>query len=303
MTNINEIDLNLLRLFDALYRSRSVSRAAEELSLSQPATSQALNRLRHQLRDPLFMRVAGGMKPTARAERLALTVQVGLGLLEAGLNENDTFDPSTSDAEVNLHLTEVGEARFLPGIMTALAEHAPNMQVKSQIWAQDQIADALDSGKLHFAIGYLPAVTGTTSLELHKDRYNVFLRADHPIAALADEDVLDERALSELEFVAIRSDGETARILQMLRLEPRVRLIASNFLALPSIIRATDLAALVPRDIGLVLEPLGAFRVLEPRLPQQDFSVAVHWSRRHAHNPMIRWLRETVLEPFVQKPR
>lgn len=301
MTNINEIDLNLLRLFDAVYRSRSVSRAADELQLSQPATSQALNRLRQHLRDPLFRRVAGGMQPTARAERLARTIQVGLGLLEAGLNEDDAFDPSTSEEEVNFHLTDIDEARFLPGIMTALSARAPNIQVRSRAWAHDQIADALDNGELHFAIGHLPAVSDTASLQLLTDRYNVFIRADHPIAARAEHGALDERTLSELEFVAVRSDGETTRILQMLRLEPRVRLVASNFLTLPSIIRATDLAALVPRDSGLAFEPRGAFAVLEPSLPQQDFRVALHWSRRHAQSPMMRWLRETILEPFGRR--
>ena len=80
MANIDTIDLNLLRLFDAVYRTRNVSRAAEELGLSQPATSQALTRLRLLLRDPLFERVAGGVRPTARSERLAHSVQAGLAL-------------------------------------------------------------------------------------------------------------------------------------------------------------------------------------------------------------------------------
>lgn len=121
MANIDTIDLNLLRLFDAVYRTRNVSRAAEELGLSQPATSQALTRLRLLLRDPLFERVAGGVRPTARSERLAHSVQAGLALLEAGLNEGERFDPATTDAELRLHLSDIGEGRFLPPLMTTFA--------------------------------------------------------------------------------------------------------------------------------------------------------------------------------------
>jgi len=69
--HLADVDLNLLRLFDAVYRARSVSRAAERLGLTQPAASQGLTRLRTLLGDPLFMRAPGGVKPTPRADRLA----------------------------------------------------------------------------------------------------------------------------------------------------------------------------------------------------------------------------------------
>src|SRR5690349_11193163 len=85
--HVENLDLNLLRLFDAVYRLRNVSRAAEALSLSQPAASQGLTRLRLQLKDPLFMRAAGGVRPTPRAQRLAAAVQSALGALEQALGE------------------------------------------------------------------------------------------------------------------------------------------------------------------------------------------------------------------------
>src|SRR5688500_18222168 len=80
--HINQIDLNLLRLFDAVYRHRSVSRAAEQLDLTQPAASQGLTRLRTLLHDPLFMRAPGGVQPTPRAQRLADPVRQALATLE-----------------------------------------------------------------------------------------------------------------------------------------------------------------------------------------------------------------------------
>ena len=298
MANIDTIDLNLLRLFDAVYRTRNVSRAAEELGLSQPATSQALTRLRLLLRDPLFERVAGGVRPTARSERLAHSVQAGLALLEAGLNEGERFDPATTEAELRLHLSDIGEGRFLPPLMTTFRETAPNLRIVARAWPHEAISEALDNGQLHFALGFLPTVGGTAHAEMLSDRYQIFVRADHPVTRQAVDGALSAEAIAKLDFVAVRSHAQTQRMLEMLHLDPRIRLVVSSFMALPPIIRATDLAVLMPRQIGLHLEPIGAFALLEPALPQRDFSVALHWSRRHAQNAMLRWAREVILKLF-----
>lgn len=303
MANIDSIDLNLLRLFDAVYRTRNVSRAAEELGLSQPATSQALTRLRLLLRDPLFERVAGGVRPTARSERLAHSVQAGLALLEAGLREGERFDPATTDAELRLHLSDIGEGRFLPPLMTTFREIAPNLRIVARAWPHETISEALDKGQLHFALGFLPTVGDTAHAEMLSDRYQVFVRADHPVTRQAADGALSAEAVAKLDFVAVRSHAQTQRMLEMLHLDPRIRLVVSSFMALPPIIRATDLAVLMPRQIGLHLEPLGAFALLEPALPQRDFSVALHWSRRHAQNAMLRWAREVILGLFRTPPR
>lgn len=298
MSHIDRLDLNLLRVFDAVYRTRNVSQAAVALGLSQPATSQALGRLRSVIRDPLFVRVAGGVRPTARSERLAHSIQGGLALLESAIDEADRFDPATSTAELRLHLSDIGEARFLPRLMSVFGELAPTLQVRAETWSHASIAEGLDNGELHLAIGFLPTLSGTARAELLADRYQIFVRAEHPVAQRATAGILTPDRIAELEFAAVRSHAETRRILEMLHLEPRIRLVVSNFLALPPIIRATDLAVLVPRAIGMGLEPVGAFALLEPGLPQRDFSVALHWSRRHAQTAMLRWARETIIDVF-----
>jgi len=299
--NIDFVDLNLFRLFDAVYRNRSVSRAAEELGLSQPAASQGLMRLRERLRDPLFERVSGGVQPTDRARRLASSVQAGLALLEAGLAEGKRFDPLASSAELRIHLSDIGEARFLPGMMAAFRECAPNLRIQTRAYADEALALELDSGHLHFAIGYLPSVDGTARAELLTDRYQVFMRADHPARVRVVNGTLDANTLAQLDFIAVRSHAETLRILQMLHLEPRIRLVTANFLALPSVVRSTDLVVLMPRAIARTLEPVEAFDLVEAGLPQQDFSVALHWSRRHQHDAMLSWVRTKLLELFGQQ--
>lgn len=297
-SNMQNLDLNLLRLFDTVYRTRNISRAAEQLGMSQPATSQALTRLRTALGDHLFERTPGGVRPTARAERLARSVQAGLALLEAGLDDEDAFDPRTSSAELRLHLTDIGEARFLPALMAELQHSAPGLQVKATAWPKEQIPQALDNGLIHFAIGFLPEVENTAKVELLTDRYVLVMRAGHPLAEAVGRRSLSIDHLRRLDLVSVQSHAQTLRILHSLHLESRIRLLTSTFLALPAIVRDTDLAVLMPEAIATGFEPAERFRIVEARLPAGDFTVALHWSRRHEHAPMQRWARELLVRLF-----
>lgn len=300
MTNNSNLDLNLLRVFDAIYRTRNVSRAAEQLGLSQPSTSQALTRLRLQLRDPLFERAPGGVRPTERAERLARSVQGGLALLEAGLQQEEAFDPLHSSAVFRLHLTDIGEARFLPRLMQALHQQAPRLRIEARPLPQTEIAAALDSGQLHFAFGFLPGVSGTAHLNLLSDHYLLLLRAGHPFAQRHAGSELRLDDLAGLEYVAVRSHSDTLRILQMLHLEHRVRLETSNFLALPALVRSTDLGVLLPWKVALGFEPADGYCLIEPHLPLRDFRVSLHWSRRHEHEPALAWMRQLLIGLFEE---
>lgn len=296
--HINEIDLNLLRVFDAVYRHGNVSRAAEELSLSQPATSQALTRLRLKLKDPLFRRAQGGVLPTPRADRLAQAVRQAIITVEAALNEAERFEPAQSRKTFRIHLSDIGEARFLPPLMTALDRQAPQVRLHSAPLPHDEIAPALDSGRLDLAIGYLPAVHDTQRLELTRDHYSVLLRAGHPRFATRPTRAVPRSTLAQLDYVAVRSHSETLRILQLLRLEERIRLYVAHFLALPDIVRHTDLAVVMPHDIARTFMDDREAMLIEPQMPRRDFGVDMHWSRRFQDDPAQRWLRELVAGVF-----
>jgi len=289
------LDLNLLRLFDAVYRTRSVSRAALALNLSQPAASQGLTRLRLQLRDALFVRAGGGVRPTPRAERLAAAVQQALRTVEAAINENEAFDPRTAAMTMRLHLSDIGEARFLPELLATLHQRAPNARVQSMPMPHEQIAQALDGALLDFAIGYLPSVQGTKKVELLRDRYAVLVREAHPLLKgnrLAD--------LRKLEVVAVRSHAETLRIVQHLGLTQR--LVSAHFLALPAIVQHTDLGVVMPRAIAMGFAAAGGFAIVEAGLPKNDFTVSLHWSARLENDPAHRWMRQLLIELFRNQP-
>ena len=293
--HINDIDLNLLRVFDAVYRARSVSRAAELLGLSQPATSQGLTRLRVLVKDALFVRSPGGVAPTPRAERLAEAVQAALATLEQALNEAAQFDPAKSAKVFRIHMSDIGEARFLPELMVALRRLAPEVRLETSPLASSDIAQALDSGRIDFAFGFLPTVTDTRRVQLLNDRYIVLLREGHPFIKRrrSDQALLDD--LQQLEFVAVRTHSDTLRILQLLRLEDRLRLSTQHFMVLPAIVKATDLAVVMPHNIARGFAAEGGYAIVEPPFPLRDFAVSLHWSKRFEADPGNRWLRQAIV--------
>lgn len=293
------MDMNLLRLFDAVYRLGSVSLAAEALGLSQPAASQGLTRLRLALGDALFVRASGRMRPTLRAERLASVVQPSMAAIQGVLKEEDTFDPARSQMTLRLHLNDIGEARLLPELMEALHREAPGVRVHSAPLPHGEIADALETGAIHFALGFLPSVSGTERIELLSDRYAVLVRAGHPLLA-AKQKRTKVQDLRRLEFVAVRSHSETFRILQELGLDSRLVLTSEHFLALPAIIERTDLAVVMPRAIALRFINTERYALLSNTLPRSTFPVSLHWSHRFNLDPAHQWMRRLIVELFTK---
>ena len=294
--HIKDIDLNLLRLFDAVYRTGNVSRAAELLDLTQPAASQGLSRLRTLVADPLFMRTARGMQPTPKAQRLSVPVRQALATLEQALGETAGFEPAHSERTFRIHMSDIGESRFLPELMVALRERAPGVRVETRPLPRDQVTEALDAGRIDFAFGFLPSVKDTQRVKLLEDRYIVLLREGHPFTRKRRTGPALLAALRELEFVAVRSHADTLRIVQQVQLEDRLRLVTEHFLVLPAIVMATDLAAVMPRNIARGFE--GGYAIVEPAFPDRDFVVSLHWSRRFEADPGNRWLRGLIEELF-----
>jgi DNA-binding transcriptional LysR family regulator len=294
--HIKDVDLNLLRLFDAVYRTRNVSRAAELLDITQPAASQGLSRLRALVRDPLFMRSAGGVQPTPKAQRLAPALRQALATVEQALGEIADFEPAQSTRTFHLHMSDIGEGRFLPELMVALRERAPGVRVETRPLPRGQVTEALDAGRIDLALGFLPMVKDTQRLKLLEDRYVVLLRAGHPFTRRRRTGTALLEGLRELEFVAVRSHADTLRIAEQMRLQDRLRLVTEHFMVLPAIVRATDLAAIMPRHVARAFG--SDYAIVEPAFPQRDFAVSLHWSRRFEADAGNRWLRNVIEELF-----
>ncbi|HEY8048970.1 MAG TPA: LysR family transcriptional regulator [Ramlibacter sp.] len=296
---LSKIDLNLLRLFDAVYRAGSVSRAAEQLDLTQPAASQGLTRLRALVHDPLFVRAPGGVRPTPMAQRLAQPVRHALVTLEQALGESAGFEPAGSGRTFRIHMSDIGEGRFLPPLMSALRAQAPGVRVETLPLPRADVSAALDAGRIDLAFGFLPNVKDTQQVKLLRDRYIVLLRRGHPFTRKRATGKARLRELGQLEFVAVRTHADTLRILELMQWQERLRLTTEHFLALPSIVKGTDLAAIMPRNIALTFG--AGYAIVEPDFPLRDFTVALHWSKRFENDAGNRWLRGVALQLFRER--
>ena len=158
--DIRSVDLNLLVLFDAMARLRSVSRAAEAIGLSQPATSAALARLRAVFDDALFLRAGAQMEPTPRAQALAPVVQRVVQAIQSEILQPAGFDPARAERSFTLLTPDIGEVAFLPGVLRRLRQEAPQVKLVALSMPRSAAAQALEAGEAELAVGFFPDLQG-----------------------------------------------------------------------------------------------------------------------------------------------
>src|ERR1700712_5451183 len=160
--NRDRFDLNLMRVFQAVYVAGNVRRAADKLGLSQPAVSHGLTRLRLRLKDPLFIRTPGGVAPTPRAHHFATTVDAALALVDTSLGETLAFEPASSDRRFTLHMSDIGQGEFMPVLMAHLRVHAPGVRIEVRQLPLEDVQAALEQRRIDLALGHLPGIRGTS---------------------------------------------------------------------------------------------------------------------------------------------
>lgn len=295
---MENLDLNLMRVFHAVYATGNVSRAADRLGLSQPAVSHALTKLRLRFRDPLFVRKPGGVAPTAMADRLASAVQVALQTLETAVRENERFDPATSSRVFHLHMSDFGEVVFLPRLMHALHGLAPDVRLEVMQLNEKEVEPALENGVIDVAFGYLAGVTGTKRSRLLVESSRVVMvRAGHPLAGRK----ATATTLKQIEYILVRTHADTARLLQELGLQDNIRLTIPHFMVIPSILKRTDLAVLLPIRVAQAFLQSGEYEIMRPSIKSHEFEVSLHWGWRVENDPGNKWLREQITGLFQEK--
>ncbi len=181
MALIDSLDLNLLRVFDAVWRERSVANAADRLALTPPAVSNALKRLRLAVDDPLFVRTRHGMEPTPFACTLRTPVQLALAHIRDAFSCSSEFDALNSQRTFTLLMNDVGAASFLPGIVKRVTKEAPNIEIFVRETNRRKHEDALDSGAADIAIGRLMLSNAFQSEQIATSPYVVVLDATNPL--------------------------------------------------------------------------------------------------------------------------
>jgi len=299
--NVGDLDLNLLRTFDAVLRDGSVTAAGERLGLSQPAMSNALSRLRRLLDDPLFVRTPSGMRPTPFAQRLAAPVRQALDLIQTTLAQQAAFDPRTSQRSFRMQLSDVGEIVFLPALLERLEREAPGVQIDTEQLPQDEVSDALAAGEIDLAVGFLPGLSaGVVSKRLFRDRYVCVVRADHP--RIGSRITLAQFLAASHLLVSARGSAHEI-VEQTLRnkgLARRIALRVPHFTVVPMILARTDHMVIVPEGLMRAISRFGRFKSLKPPVDIPALDVKVHWHERFDQDPGIAWLRGLLLDLYAE---
>ena len=297
------IDLNLLRVLQAVDEEGSVTLGAQRLGLSQPAVSNALARLRRTMGDPLFVRSSQGMEPTPRARRLLDALNAAMGLITEGLRNATAFDPERAEETCNLLVSDLGEIVYLPRLMEYLLNHAPGVRVRIRQLARSDYAKALETGLADLAIGYLADPRGSLRhRHLFNDNFVCMVRRGHPVAE--HERLTLERYLNLPHAVVSRRGGREGLVtaaLASLGVERRVSLVVPHFAATPGVIAASDLAVTVPSDLVRSAAATGLIGLALP-FEVPEVSVAMYWHERLQGDAMNRWLREVFVKLFTRTP-
>ncbi len=296
--NFRQLDLNLLRVLAAIHRCGSVTRAGKALALSQPATSNALARLRYHFDDELFVRAPSGLKPTRLCEQLAPAVLSQLQQLEALVSGRETFVPADSDMHWRLSLSDLGEMLFLPGLAGALRSQAPGSHLSNISVAADQVAAALEARDIDLAIGILqPRHKGIRTALLFREQYVAISSQDWRPPTGRSGGNLTLAQLAQASFVVAAPTatfhGSVEKMLARMKLEHRIVLRARHFGALPELALNTDLLSIVPQMYARQLSQRYDFRVWGiPGAP--SYEVRLVWHGSTDHDPVHKWMRALV---------
>ena len=309
------MDLNLLKVFDAVFEDRNLVVAGRRLNLSQSAVSHALTRLRELVGDDLFLRTGKGLVPTARAADMAPALRDALHRIEATLGV-EPFAPAQSTRRftiaANDHVTEV----IVAPLALALQAAAPGVDLVIRPSTRLDLAEQIDVGRIDLAIGIFSQVPPRlNSRTLMTQGEVIVLAKDHPAArrklALADfakyplvtlsvggqeEGAVDgfilERGLARQSEMFDRNALQEA--LADIGQTPRMRVTVPHALAIPALLRGSTMLSIVPSSLAKALARGGELLLRAPPYPAGTASTRAVWHRRNDHDPAHVWLRERV---------
>lgn len=285
------LDLNLLAALDKLLRLRSVSRAADEMSITQSAMSNALNRLRQYFDDPLLVQIGRKMELTPRAETLVLPVRDILVRIEATVAVRPDFDPKQSTRSVAIMVSDYTLFTLLPVLVRDLAKTAPMMQLKLKP-QQSYPSAQLERGETDLLIA--PSVFCSSdhpSEVLFEDPMMCVLDAENPAAAH-----LDLETFASLPHVGMQppmaGKSYAGKILADSGLDAHMAVECFSLAALPELVKGTNRIALVQGRLANRMARSGGFTVLPPPLDLPPLEQRVQWHEMRGMDPALAWIRE-----------
>lgn len=295
--SFNRLDLNLLRVFDTIFQTRSVTIAASNLHLTQPAVSKQLNRLREVLDDPLFVRTNDGMAPTLRAEAIAGPIRQALTDVRCVIEQQLGFDPTLSDRTFRIFTSDVGQMVLLPKLLELISREAPSVNVHTvQVPSSRLRSVALESGDVDLAVGYFEEFENSMYCQvLFEEHYVGMVRVNHPTIG---ETISFEQFLQTPQLVYHPSGGGHGsqehvvdKAFWAAGVERRVAVRVTHAMGISSMVSNTNLLVVVPSRLAAACAELVDVTVLELPIEVPRFPIAQYWHDRFHTDPGNRWLR------------
>jgi len=295
---MEEFDTKLLLVFLEIYRTRNLSRAAENLVTSQPTISFSLAKLRTHFKDRLFVRTGKGMEPTAYAHELVAPIQNALDGLRNALGHQAVFDPLSSSRSFNICMTDISQINLLPILLNRLRVLAPKVKLRIHN-ISGSTAAMLTSGEADLAVGFMPQLDrGFFQQNLFEQDFVCLVRRDHSRI----KKTLSLEQFKEEGHLLVTTSGTGHWIidkhLKDLQIERKIMLELPTFLGLLTIVEQTDLIAIIPRRLGELLQGQGKIKLLPPPVVLPHYFVKQHWHERFHHDLGNRWLRALLMKCF-----
>jgi DNA-binding transcriptional LysR family regulator len=318
---IETFDLNLLRIFDALYQHGSVNSAASEIGVSPSAISHALGRLRHAFDDDLFVKGPGGMAPTARAAEISDRVSAIILQVQSVLGPPE-FEPENTERHFKLNCIDYIGSIILPDVVKTLLSMAPNTTLTIDRGYTKSIVDDLDSGVVDLVVGAFNQIPDRFESEVLISDYWVWvLRADHPAlsAELTTEKLLQLPQLvlatnevgrsidgiitdAGLERFAVSDKIFLPDVTAKSRYSTQIKgpIISTVSQVIPPILVESDLVALLPGRMASVMSKLHNIKAIRYDKKDNVLEHKMIWHRKHGADPAKAWLR-SLLRASVAK--
>jgi DNA-binding transcriptional LysR family regulator len=298
-----DIDLKLLSILEEIYRTKSVSQAADNLQLSQPTVSIGLAKLRKFFNDSLFVRTSTGMEPTPRMQSLHPPLSQALSQLKTALRDQVEFDPSTSVRSFRLCVTDISQIVLVPRLLEYLGSIAPTVAVDIIDIGPDT-GRLLETGDADLAIGFLPQLeAGFYQQTLFGQRYVCMVRKDHP--RIDGKPTVKQFEREAHVQVLTSGTGHTIidKVLEQRGVTRRIALRVPNFLGIALIVASTDLIVTVPTRLAEAVSGTASIRIVEPPVAFPSYDVKQHWHERYHLDPRSQWLRKVVARLFLETKR
>jgi DNA-binding transcriptional LysR family regulator len=299
------LDLNLLRIFDAVMTEQNLTRAASQLAMTQPAVSNALKRLRDSLNDELFIRTAYGVKPTPRAESLWPAVRRALSDLESALMP-ESFDVKKAQHTFRIAMSDAHAALWLPSLVRSFEREAPGLSARMAPLTTRDPRAMLVRGDVELAVGSFPGVVaqlgasqeeepGILHKRLYTGKYICVMRRDHPLSKQSLS--LDTYCNANHLLVSFsgRARGLMDDALEKLDRKRHILLTVNQFFTAGRIVANSDLITVIPRYLMAATGMSESLISKELPFPTPEVHVDMLWHERDDRHLTHKWLREHLL--------